>query len=197
MLIISHCVIWQILFFVDDAGCIKGRFEICSNYGRRSMLRTVAFLPALAACLPTLAFSAEGKYDMTTCYSGPAHMIQQGDGITAASYDATAMMPGQEGTPYYNMSGRCVGQFTLINGDYNESGSCQFWNAAGDKILGVYARKGDPAKAEGTWRVVQGTGKFAGLKDDEGKWIPVSNFPPGVPNVISTCNHEWGTYSMK
>jgi hypothetical protein len=39
------------------------------------------------------------------------------------------MMPGQEGTPYYNMSGRCLGQFTNINGDYNENGSCQFWNA--------------------------------------------------------------------
>jgi hypothetical protein len=60
------------------------------------------------------------------------------------------MMPGQEGAPYYNMSGRCVGQFTLINGDYNESGSYQFWNVAGDTILGVYARKGDPAKAVGT-----------------------------------------------
>ena len=26
--------------------------------------------------------------------------------------------------------------------------------------------------------------------------MPVTNFPP-VPNVISTCNHEWGTYSVK
>jgi hypothetical protein len=66
------------------------------------------------------------------------------------------MMPGQEGTRYYNMSGRCVGRFTLINCDYNESRSCQFWNAASDKILGVYARNGGPAKAEGTWRVTQG-----------------------------------------
>ena len=48
--------------------------------------------------------------------------------------------PGQEGTPLYNMSGRCVGQFSIINGDYSENGSCQFWNAAGDKIFGVYAR---------------------------------------------------------
>ena len=160
------------------------------------MLRALAILPALAMCLPTLAFAAEGKYDMTSCYSGPGHIIQQGDAIMAASYDSTAMMPGQEGTPYHNMSGRCVGQFTIINGDYNENGSCQFWNAAGDKIFGVYARKGDPAKAEGTWRVVQGTGKFAGMKDDEGRWIPVTAFPP-VQNVLSTCNHEWGTYSSK
>jgi hypothetical protein len=159
------------------------------------MLRILAIIPALATCLPTFAFSGEGKYDQTSCYAGPIHMIQQGDGITAASYDGTGMMTGQEGSPFYNMSGRCLGQFSIINGDYNESGNCQFWNAAGDKIFGVYARKGDPAKAEGTWHVVDATGKLAGLKVD-GKWIPVSAFPP-VQGVISTCNHEWGTYSLK
>jgi hypothetical protein len=108
----------------------------------------------------TQVFAAEGKFDMRSCYSGPSNVVQQGDGITAGSYDVTAMMPGQEGTPYYNMSGRCLGQFTIINGDYSETGSCQFWNAGGDKIFGVYTRKGDPAKAEGNWHVVQGTGKL-------------------------------------
>jgi hypothetical protein len=147
----------------------------------------------LAFC--TQSFAAEGKFDHMTCYAGPSHVLQQGDGIIAGSYDSTAMMPGQEGTPYYNMSGRCLGQFTIINGDYSESGSCQYWNAAGDKIFGVYARKGDVAKAEGTWRVVQGTGKFEGITS-EGNWIPLAPFPP-VPNVGTQCNHEWGTYSVK
>jgi hypothetical protein len=30
------------------------------------------------------------------------------------------------------------------------------------KVFGIWARKGDPTKAEGTWDVVHGTGKFAG-----------------------------------
>jgi hypothetical protein len=93
------------------------------------------------------------------------------------------------------MSGRCLGQFTLINGDYNETGSCQFWNANGDKIFGLYSRKGDPAKAEGTWHVVQATGKLEGMTS-EGKFMPIAAFPP-VPNILSTCNHEWGTYNTK
>ena len=92
------------------------------------------------------------------------------------------------------LSGRCLGQFSIINGDYSENGSCQFWNAAGDKMFGVYARKGDPAKAEGTWHVVQGTGKLEGITL-EGKWTPIV-LPP-VPNVASQCNHEWGTYTLK
>jgi hypothetical protein len=159
----------------------------------RIVLLGCGSLAGLAFCAQV--FAAEGKYDGKSCYSGPVHIIQQGDGITAGSYEGIGMSPGQEGTPYYNMSGRCLGQFTLINGDYNESGSCQFWNANGDKMFGVYSRKGDPAKAEGTWHVVQATGKLEGMTSD-GKWMPVTNFPP-VPNVLTTCNHEWGTYSTK
>ena len=143
-------------------------------------------LAGLAFC--TQVCAAEGKYDMTSCYSGSSHVIQQGDGITAGSFDSTAMMPGQEGTPYYKMSGRCLGQFSIINGEVSSNGSCQLWNAAGDKIFGVFTRKGDPAKAEGTWHVVQGTGKLEGIIS-EGKFMPVG-LPP-VPNVGSSCNHEW------
>jgi len=57
------------------------------------------------------------------------------------------MAPGEEGTPYYALSGRCLGQFTIINGEYSETGSCQYCNVAGDKIFGVYARKGRSRKS--------------------------------------------------
>ena len=150
------------------------------------------------ACVVGLAgsaYAADFKLDEVSCYSGPANCIQHADGFMAGSYEGTAMMRGTEGTPFQMMSGRCLGAFTLINGDWNENGSCEIWNATGDKIFFVYARKGDPAKAEGTWQDVHGTGKFAGITG-EGKWIPVTNFPP-VPNVAPTCNHEWGTISVK
>ena len=158
----------------------------------RKVLLGCGIAAGLVFC--TQVCAAEGKFDITSCYAGAAHVIQQGDGITAGSYDVAAMMPGQEGTPFYRMSGRCLGQFTIINGDYSENGSCQFWNAAGDKYFGVYARKGDPAKAEGTWHTVQGTGKFEGMTE-ETKWMPIGL--PAVPNMASTCNHEWGTYTLK
>jgi hypothetical protein len=143
----------------------------------------------------TQVCAAEGKYDQTSCYAGPSHVIQQGDGIIAGSYDSTSMMPGQEGTPFHQLSGHCVGHFTIINVELNENGNCQWWNANGDKLFGAYTRSGDPVKAEGTAHSVQGTGKFEGITF-EGKWMPVGTFPP-VPNVGSTCSHEWGTYSVK
>jgi hypothetical protein len=49
--------------------------------------------------LCTQLFAAEGKYDGTSCYAGPVHIIQQGDGITAGSYEGVGISPGQEGTP--------------------------------------------------------------------------------------------------
>jgi hypothetical protein len=134
---------------------------------------TIACIAAL--CGP--ASATDFKFDQVSCYSGPAHLIQHADGMMAASYEGIGMAPGTEGTPFHMMSARCVGVFTLINGEVNDNGSCEFWNAAGDKVFGVYARKGDPAKAEGTWHVVHGTGKLAGMTEDS-KWIPVTNFPP-------------------
>jgi hypothetical protein len=64
--------------------------------------------------------------------------------------------------------------------------------------LALYARKGDPAKAEGTYRLVKGTGKFAGVTGG-GKYIPIGTFPPppGTPGMTTGCNHDWGSLTIK
>lgn len=149
-----------------------------------------------------LAFSthvcaAEDKYDWQSCYAGQIHRIQHADGLMSGSYALVGMMSGTEGSPVHMMSGRCLGAFSILSGQLDENGSCEFVNAAADKFFGVYARKGDPAKAEGTWHVVHGTGKFADMSM-EGKWMPIGAFPPtGEPNMTTSCNHEWGTYTVK
>jgi len=141
------------------------------------VLAAYSLFAGLAVC--TQVCAAEGKYDQQSCYSGPMHVLQHADGMIAGSYEGIGRMPGTEGTPFVLNSGRCLGSFTVINREVNESGSCEFWNAAGDKYFGVYSRKGDPAKAEGTWHVVNGTGKFAGMSM-EGKWMPYWRFSTGA-----------------
>jgi len=146
----------------------------------------------LASAFSTQAFAAEVKFDQQTCYTGPAHLIQHADGMVSGSYAVIGTSPGTEGTPFRMMSGQCLGAFSDVSGQHDENGSCEFVDAAGDKFFGVYSRKGDPAKAEGTWRVVHGTGKFADISGG-GKWMPIGNFPPsGMPNMFNGCNHEWG-----
>jgi hypothetical protein len=39
------------------------------------------------------------------------------------------------------------GSFANIGDQVDEHGACEFVNAAGDKFFGLYARKGDAAKA--------------------------------------------------
>jgi hypothetical protein len=159
---------------------------------------TLVFSGALlASAFSTQVFAAEVKFDQQTCYTGPIHLIQHADGILSASYAVIGTSPGTEGTPFRMMSGRCLGAFSNVSGEYDENGSCEFVDAAGDKFFGVYARKGDPAKAEGTWRVVHGTGKFTDMSGG-GKWMPIGTFPAsGMPNMFNGCNHEWGSYNMK
>ena len=147
-----------------------------------------------------LAFStqvfaaAEVNYDTLGCVVGPVHVIQHADGFMSGSFDLidTHADNPREGV----LVGHCVGTFTVIGGEANSNGSCEYVNAAGDKYFGVFARKGGP-EAEGTWRVVHGTGKFADMSE-EGKYKSIGEFPPaGVANMISGCNHSWGTTKLK
>jgi len=141
----------------------------------------------------TQVVAAEVKIDQQTCYAGPAHLIQHADGMLFGSYAVIGTTPGTEGTPFQMLSGQCLGAFSDISGQHDENGSYEFANADGDKYFLVYSRKGDPAKAEGTWRVVHGRGKFADMSGG-GKWMPIGNFPPsGMPNMFNGCNHESGS----
>jgi hypothetical protein len=159
---------------------------------------TLVFSSALlASAFSTQVFAAEVKTDSQTGYAGPIHLIQHAEGILSGSYAAVGSSLGMEGTPFRMISGRCLGAFSDVSGVHDENGSCEFVDAGGDKYFIVYSRKGDPAKDEGAWRVVHGTGKFADMSGG-GKWMPIGNFPPsGMPNMLNGCNHEWGSLNMK
>ena len=148
-----------------------------------------------ASAFSTQVFAAEGKFDQQSCYAGPVHLIQHADGIMSGSYAVVGMTPGSASDPleFRMLTGHCLGAFSIVNGQLDENGTCEYVNPAGDKYFGAYSRKGDPAKAEGTWRYLHGTGKFAGIIGD-GHFMPIGPFPPAAENMTTACNHEWGTY---
>jgi len=86
------------------------------------------------------------------------------------------------------MSAHCAGSFANIGDQVDEHGACEFVNAAATSSL-ASTQKGDAAKAEGTWHVVHGTGKFEGMTM-EGKFMSIGPFPPS--GACNSCNHEWG-----
>jgi len=159
--------------------------------------RAILVSGLFASLFTTQIFAAEIKYDNYACYVSATHTIQHADGYLSGSFDGVLTIQGPESDPFYPMSAHCVGTFTVIGGEQEENGSCQFVNAGGDKFFGVFARKGDPAKVEGTWRFVHGTGKFDGITG-EGKYKDTGTYPPsGAANMGNGCNRGWGTYTVK
>jgi hypothetical protein len=155
------------------------------------------FSALLALSLPIRAVAAEGKYDGQSCYAVQGQLVSHADGFVAGSEVYVGMVPDWGAAPFKMMSAHCAGSFVNIGDQVDEHGACEYVNAAGDKLFGVYARRGDAAKAEGTWHVVHGTGNFAGMTM-EGKWTSIGPFPPsGAPNTTVACYHDWGTYSVK
>jgi hypothetical protein len=110
------------------------------------------------------------------CYASHATTIQHADGFASGIIENVGTLNDPEGHPFHGLACRCLGTSTINAGDYAENGTCECANASSDKI---WERRGDPAKAEGTWHVVHGTGKFAGWKIDS-KWHPEGTIRPSL-----------------
>jgi hypothetical protein len=141
---------------------------------------------AISADLPK-----EGKYDHQGCYIGPHYVIAHSKDQMGGSYAANGASLAPAGDPFHGTSGVCYGSWTLINGEYNEMGSCEFTDGTGDKFMGVYTRKN---QEPGNWRIVAGTGKFRGITGS-GNFIPSTPMPQPAGQVVA-CNRELGTWKL-
>jgi len=153
----------------------------------------------LAGLFSTQVWAVEFKVDEDLgCYSGPVHLIQHGDGYVSGSYDVITMrMVKYSGNSPVNMptllSARCVGVFTVPNGEPENNGSCEVTDGSSDRYFALFHRKGDPKKVEAEFHVIHGTGKFAGMTLDL-KILEIGDIsPPGVTNMMSGCNRAVGT----
>jgi hypothetical protein len=100
------------------------------------------------------AFGADFKYDNTFCFTSKATEVIEVGGFKAGNFETHGIRMGSEGDPFRAMAQRCVGQFTIINGEQEDNVRCEAANAAGDKVFGVATRKFDPTKPGGEGRAV-------------------------------------------
>jgi hypothetical protein len=145
------------------------------------------------------AFGADSKFDNQFCFVSTAtHAIVHTDGVKSGNFDTTGIRIGPEGDPFRAMAEHCVGQFTAINGEQEDIVRCEAVNAAGDKIFAMGSRKFNSLTTEQTelsFRIVHGTGKFAGISGEgKSKIVDVISHNPAQ---ISACAHSWGTYTIK
>jgi hypothetical protein len=155
-------------------------------------------LTGLVFVLP--AFAAEGKFNDKFCFVAKnAAVIDAGDGYKAGNFEADGIRLGPEGDPFANMVEHCVGHFTIVAGQQEDTVYCYAEDKAGDKVSGIAIRKFDPTKpiedSEASFRVVHGTGKFAGVTG-EGK-SKIVNVITRTPEKMVACSESTGTYHMK
>ena len=162
-----------------------------------SRITVLSFGTIVGLGLSTQAFAAEGKYDNTFCFTSKATEVIEVGGFKAGNFETHGIRMGAEGDPFRAMAQHCVGQFTIINGEQEDTVRCEGANAAGDKVFGVATRKFDTAKpgGEGSFRILGGTGKFAGISGEGHSKI--TDVISHTPEHISGCAHSWGTYTIK
>ena len=163
-----------------------------------NMNRTLAVLigASLSSSFPLFAadLQKEGAYDHDECWVGSGATITHSDKIMAGSFKAYGISPAPKpGTLYHNVTGVCVGSWSLINGEYNETSTCEYTDPSGDKFIGVATRKNDE---EGTWRAVSGTGKYAGMTNTS-RWKPFVERPQADGNTVVSCLRDRGTWKLR
>src|SRR5215469_4604881 len=146
------------------------------------------------------AFGAEGKFDNKFCFvSKTTAVIDAGEGYKVGNFEATGIRVGAEGDPFAKMEEHCIGHISAKPGEQVDDTSCEAVDAAGDKVFGIAIRKFDPAKpiedSEATFRILHGTGKFAGVTG-EGK-SKIVDVISRTPERMAACSHSSGTYHMK
>lgn len=141
--------------------------------------------------IASMAASKEGTYKSDGCFHGQHSMTALSKDTMGGSYSGLTSQSAAEGDFWHNTVGRCNGAWTLVTGEMNELGTCEYIDPSGDKFWGVYTRK----NREGSWRVHGGTGKYEGM-ESAGAWVVYTQFP-SLPGEIAACFHQTGKYKFK
>jgi hypothetical protein len=159
------------------------------------VLLAVVLVCSGAVLADDAAIPREGKSSATQVLSGTVQVLPLGKDQARLSYDVTGLRTG-EGDILNNSTVRCVGAFTVLNGAFgDENGSCVYTRPDGDQVFSWYRAEGTQGTgAKGTWTLLGGTGKFAGIQGT-GEFTRV-NFKPAVPGGSISLSRISGTYKL-
>jgi hypothetical protein len=164
------------------------------------MLRSLIFVPLLTIGLAAPAMSQqkaeipkEGKYDITSCWSGISNSIDFSKTHSANSYELMGTSRSNPPGGLLDMTSfRCVGSNVTVDGKSSGMSACKTGDKDGDKILSKFIIDGPKATSE----TLAGTGKYEGIVRT-GMTEPIGPFPAVKPGTFQSCNHGTGTYKMK
>ena len=150
---------------------------------------------AILAVFLSPGFAGQGKLENQGCYSERDHVTTLGKDFVAGSFEDDNMrLPDTiNATAFPALTGHCMGGFSIVKGQIDMTGACEFADQDGSTFVVRIAQKGDP-NGEGNWSVVGGTKRYDGISG-EGKFQPVSHVASADGKTAMGCDHVWGTYN--
>jgi len=149
---------------------------------------------ALGAGLSGPALAQESPLDFTVCRSGAINFLEQSKEATVLAIDISGVVSVANDRRFENMTSRCFGVGSLINGKRVGTGYCKFRDSDGDTNLLAYTASADKP-GEGTWQYVHGTGKWAGIKGT-GSYHAVTRGKPIAAGTLQSCNRVTAKFSL-
>lgn len=149
---------------------------------------------AVAGAASAQTLPKEGNYDITSCWSGVNNVIafSKTQSVTTSEMTGTARS-NLPGGIFDNMSFRCVGLSSSLDGKRSAHTVCEAIDRDGDKSLSDFSFTSDGTLVRKT---IAGTGKYEGMVES-GTATPLGSYPPIKPGTFQNCNRQTGTYKLK
>jgi hypothetical protein len=151
-------------------------------------------LIALAFAASAAPLPKEGRYDVTTCWSGEANELSYSKEHSASIYEMTGtVLSNPPGGLFHNSAFRCVGMSTALAGKRSNTTLCESIDPDGDRRLSYFFLGNDGKTMREN---VTGTGKYEGMVAT-GDVQQFGRFPVIKPGTFQGCNQQSGTYQLK
>ncbi len=149
----------------------------------------------------TTELPKEGKSDVTSCYTVTANEITFSKTHIATTYEIIGTNTSNPpGGMFDQMSLRCVGLNSIIDGKFSAMTFCETVDKDGDKIptrliVGSVEGVGQDDTHVGETTVIAGTGKYEGMT----RTATAENYPIRLakPGIVQRCGRSTGTYKLK
>lgn len=151
-------------------------------------------LISLACAASAAPLPKEGRYDITTCWSGVANELSHSKEYSASTYEMTGTaLSNPPGGLFHNSAFRCVGMSTALAGKRSNTTLCESIDPDGDRRLSYFSLGTDGKTMREN---VTGTGKYEGMVAI-GEVQQFGRFPVIKPGTFQGCNQQSGTYQLK
>ncbi len=159
--------------------------------GRTLVVLTVVF------GLVMVTAAAQGKdmpIDFTHCYSGKTTVLSASKALTVLSFELMGILrSNHERKTLDNNTSHCIGLVQIAPGERIVSGYCKYMSPDKDFLTTKFSNI--PGTNDGTWKALQGTGKWQGVTGNaaykrltKGKRIKKGTF--------ANCSRATGTLTL-